>query len=323
MIRSLALSLILFALVGCAPVVVEENILTGVVTYDNVPVWEGRLVLLGGKNHVGLAPIQPDGSFQIINPPLGEVQVAVTNHPINNGTRPDPITGLSGQATCDAPLKVICTLPARFHSPETSGLAIQVAKGTSRVDVRIPREEDDPPPVARPELILGADVGETAPEIAGDDLDGQPMSLAEHRGKVVALVFWAHWCSLCREQFAHYHEVVNRMEGRPFVMLGVNCDPDRGLIKRENGPRGINWRSWWDGVAVGGPITYAYKLDGLPSVILIDPTGVVRSKNLRGAELDAAINDLVRQVPSVNPATSAPTSSSSTNSDSLTSPEGQ
>lgn len=323
MTRLLALSFLLLALGGCAPVVEPENALTGVVTYDNVPVWEGRLVLLGGKNQVGLAPIQADGSFRIVNPPLGEVQVGVTNHPINNGARVDPITGLVGQAECEAPPKLVCTVPARFHSPETSGLTIRVAKGISHVEVRMPRNEDDPLPIARPEFVIGADIGETAPEIVGEDLDGQPMSLSEHRGKVVALVFWAHWCSLCREQFAHYHDLVGRMEGRPFVLLGVNCDPDKSLIRRENGPRGIIWRSWWDGVAVGGPMTYAYKLDGLPSVILIDQTGIVRRKNLRGAELDRAIDELVDQARLTAAETNTAPPTTSISSDSLVPPEGQ
>ena len=113
----------------------------------------------------------------------------------------------------------------------------------------------------------------------------------------MAIVFWAHWCSLCREQFAHYHALVERMRDRPFVLLGVNCDPERSLIERENGPRGVNWRSWWDGVAVGGPVTVAWQLDGLPCVILVDQNGIVQRRNLRGPDLDRAIDEMVRAVP--------------------------
>ncbi|MFO0871547.1 MAG: TlpA disulfide reductase family protein [Pirellulales bacterium] len=161
----------------------------------------------------------------------------------------------------------------------------------------MPRREDDPPAVMRPDSLVGVDLGCEAPDIQGDDLDGQPLTLHEFRGQVVVLVFWAHWCILCREQFAHHHDIVERYRGRPLVMLGVNCDPERSLIERENGPRGINWRSWWDGVAVGGPVSVAWRLDGLPGIVLIDHNGTVRRRNLRGTELDQAIEELVRAVP--------------------------
>jgi hypothetical protein len=39
----------------------------------------------------------------------------------------------------------------------------------------------------------GFQVGETAPEIAGEDIDGIPFKLSDYRGKVVVLDFWGHW----------------------------------------------------------------------------------------------------------------------------------
>jgi len=36
-------------------------------------------------------------------------------------------------------------------------------------------------------------IGKVAPEIVGEDIDGQPMKLSDYRGKVVVLDFWGHW----------------------------------------------------------------------------------------------------------------------------------
>jgi peroxiredoxin len=40
---------------------------------------------------------------------------------------------------------------------------------------------------------VGTDVGEVAPEVEGEDLDGQPFKLSDYRGKVLVVAFWGHW----------------------------------------------------------------------------------------------------------------------------------
>src|SRR5262249_40158944 len=87
--------------------------------------------------------------------------------------------------------------------------------------------------------------GKPAPEVTGLDIDGRPMKLSDHRGRVILLSFWGQrWGSL-RGQIPHERQLVARMQDRPFVLLGVNDETDkeklRGLIKSE----GITWRSWW------------------------------------------------------------------------------
>jgi peroxiredoxin len=39
----------------------------------------------------------------------------------------------------------------------------------------------------------GLNVGDLAPEIQGEDIDGRPFKLSDYRGKVVVLDFWGHW----------------------------------------------------------------------------------------------------------------------------------
>lgn len=296
MFRSFATVVAVSVLSGCASPAVEEDIVTGIVTYGDEPVWEGHLVLVG-EGRLSVADLQPDGSFAMVNPPLGTVQVAVSNHPKGPAPSDPVVTGLPGQAECIIPPRVSFELPRRFADPEKSGLTVEIRRGRQQVSLPLPLQSDDPPPVRKPGRVLGSAIGDEAPEIYGDDLEGHALSLSDYRGKVVLLVFWAHWCSLCREQFGHYHEIVERMSDRPFVLLGVNCDPEREFIERQKIPHGINWRSWWDGAAVGGPVTTAWRLEGLPGVILIDHEGVVRRRSLRGVDLDDAIEELIRAVP--------------------------
>jgi AhpC/TSA family len=75
-------------------------------------------------------------------------------------------------------------------------------------------------------------VGKRAPEIEGQDLDGKKLKLSNFKGKVVVLVSWATWCAPCMAMVPHERELVKRLDGKPFALLGVNCDGDREKARR-------------------------------------------------------------------------------------------
>ena len=53
-------------------------------------------------------------------------------------------------------------------------------------------------------------IGKPAPEIAGEDVNGQPMTLSSFRGKVVCLIFWTNSCTSCREISAYEQSLASR-----------------------------------------------------------------------------------------------------------------
>ena len=94
--------------------------------------------------------------------------------------------------------------------------------------------------------------------------------------------------------YPHERSLVASMQGRPFVLLGVNSDPKEKVeaaIKREN----ITWRSWWDGGSTGGPISSSFNIRGWPTIFVIDHRGIIRQKNVRGAKMDAAVEFLLAE----------------------------
>jgi thiol-disulfide isomerase/thioredoxin len=138
-------------------------------------------------------------------------------------------------------------------------------------------------------------VGMAAPEIASVDLDGERMSLADYRGKVVVLSFWASWCAPCMEMVPHERSLVERLRGQPFALLGVNGDENKADAERAATREKMTWRSWWDGGQVG-PIVTAWNVSSWPTVYVLDAQGVIRYKNLRGKELDEAVDTLLKEV---------------------------
>lgn len=138
-------------------------------------------------------------------------------------------------------------------------------------------------------------IGKTVPEIAGEDIDGQPLRLGDHRGKVVVLVFWATWCGPCMAMVPHERSLVERMKGKRFVLLGVNGDKDRDAVKASVKSNRITWRSFWNG-GPDGPITDTWNVQGWPTTYVLDAKGLIRFKDVREKEMDEAVDLLVKEL---------------------------
>ena len=136
-------------------------------------------------------------------------------------------------------------------------------------------------------------VGQPAPEIEGKDVDGRPFKLSDHRGKVVALVFWASWCGPCMAQVPSERALAAKLEGRPFALLGVNCDYRPTDARKALASEQITWPNWYDGDPRDGPIADRYHVQGIPAVFVIDARGIIRDKDVRGEALERAVEALL------------------------------
>lgn len=96
--------------------------------------------------------------------------------------------------------------------------------------------------------------------------------------------------------YPHERTLVEKMSGRPFVLLGVNNDKEKSRVEKAVKENDINWRSWIDGK--GGPIVKDFKVRSFPTIILIDHEGVIRyhtnEHKIRSPKtLDATIEQMV------------------------------
>ncbi len=92
--------------------------------------------------------------------------------------------------------------------------------------------------------------------------------------------------------YGHERSLVEGMTGRPFVLLGVNSDKEKSTAQDAVKDNNLNWRSWWD-KSTQGDISSSFQIRGWPTIFLIDHEGVIQAKNLRGSQLDTAIEQLV------------------------------
>ena len=143
-------------------------------------------------------------------------------------------------------------------------------------------------------------VGQLAPEIVGQDVEGRPMALSEFRGKVVVLDFGTHeHCGGCKLVYPRQRELVDQFQSRPFAMLGINFGDHLGVLDDLRAKKEVTWRCWWDGddFARPGPITTRWNIKGYPTFVVLDHKGVIRFKDLHPFDptFGPAVEKLVRE----------------------------
>ncbi len=97
--------------------------------------------------------------------------------------------------------------------------------------------------------------------------------------------------------FPHERSLVKRLKDKPFALIGVNTDPDKKYYSDEAEANSISWRSFWNGPkGTFGPIAIKWGVRSWPTIYVIDHKGVIRFKNVRGEEMDAAVDQLLEEM---------------------------
>ena len=96
--------------------------------------------------------------------------------------------------------------------------------------------------------------------------------------------------------YPHERSLVKRLEGKRFALLGINSDSDREELKKVLEKEKITWRSFWDGGSTGGPIATRWNVQGWPTIYVLDQNGVIRYREVRGEEMDKAVDTLLKGI---------------------------
>ena len=131
-------------------------------------------------------------------------------------------------------------------------------------------------------------IGAMAPVFTQNDVNDKPVSLADYKGKYVLLDFWASWCAPCRAENPNVVKVYNRYKDKKFTVLGVSLDrPGKkeswlAAIKAD----GLEWTQVSDLQFWNNSAAELYGVKAIPRNFLIDPSGKIIGKNLRGDDLN-------------------------------------
>lgn len=148
----------------------------------------------------------------------------------------------------------------------------------------------NPRMATRPSPILGMKV-----DVAAKALDGREVELPARGARVTIVDFWATWCEPCREQLPDLDRLAAAWRGRGVEVYAISFDEDRAALHEFIARTPVGFTVLWE--KGGGGLADRLALTRLPTTILLDAAGVVRSVHL-GYEpgQSAALDRDVRRV---------------------------
>lgn len=137
--------------------------------------------------------------------------------------------------------------------------------------------------------------GMEAPEIEMRDAEGNIRRLSDLRGKVVMVDFWASWCGPCRRENPNVVKLYHKYHDKGFEIYSVSLDNKRDAWLKAIKDDGLVWpnhvsdlNGW---TSTGGK---TYGIMSVPSTVLIDKDGKIIARNLRGSELERALEEIFK-----------------------------
>jgi peroxiredoxin len=113
----------------------------------------------------------------------------------------------------------------------------------------------------------------SAPDFTLRTMNGPNLRLAEQRGRVVMVNFWATWCGPCRQEMPQLDRLYQKYKSSGFVLLGVNVDEDARKAADVATKLGVTFPVLLD---TDKAVSKLYDLSTMPSTVIIDRDGKVR-----------------------------------------------
>ncbi len=137
-------------------------------------------------------------------------------------------------------------------------------------------------------------MGQTAPEISMNSIDGSKISLSDYKGKYVLVDFWASWCGPCRGENPNVVAAYNKFKNKNFDILGVSLDENKDAWEAAVKADGLTWKHISDLKRWQSPVVETYQIRGIPFNVLVDPNGKIIAYDLRGEALHNKLNEVLK-----------------------------
>lgn len=142
--------------------------------------------------------------------------------------------------------------------------------------------------------LKSVQIGQVAPDFTMNTIDSKTIKLSSLRGKYVMLDFWASWCQPCRQENPNVVKMYNKYKSKNFTILSVSLDKDAVAWKQAVIADGLTWTHASELQDFESPTVRMYQVEAIPASFILDPSGKIIAKNLRGDDLDAFLGKTLR-----------------------------
>lgn len=136
--------------------------------------------------------------------------------------------------------------------------------------------------------------GTQAADFTQNDTANNPVSLSSFKGKYVLVDFWASWCGPCRRENPAVVSAFNEFKNKNFTILSVSLDQNKDKWKQAILADNLTWTHVSDLKYWQNEVAQLYHIQSIPANMLIDPTGKIIARNMRGSELYEALGKLLK-----------------------------
>jgi thiol-disulfide isomerase/thioredoxin len=130
--------------------------------------------------------------------------------------------------------------------------------------------------------LLYADVDQTVPlDLKYTAVDGTAVDLANLRGKVVLVDFWATWCPPCRGEVPNVVAAYKKYHDQGFEIVGVSLDKNKGALLAFTKKNGMVWPQYFDGKGWDNEVSKSFGINSIPAMWLVGKDGMLITMNAR------------------------------------------
>lgn len=141
------------------------------------------------------------------------------------------------------------------------------------------------------------DVGSQAPDFTLPTPDGKTINFYSFikDKKCVLLDFWASWCVWCRKENPNVRAVYDSYKDKGFDVISVSLDTKEEAWRKALGEDKPTWQQVVDYRGTKDGLYKWYNLNGIPAIFLIDSTGRIIAKGLRGSKIEETVKNYLNK----------------------------